>query len=196
MSDDSGEMFSPLRWKNGVLYLLDQHRLPKEEVWVACETSTDVARAIQTMLVRGAPAIGCSAAYGVALAARQLCADSPELTVLQFRQRIDTVCDELAQTRPTAVNLFWALAQMRNTMRIALDSHTRDTGASAIELAAEALDTRAQGIHMEDIAMCRRIGAHGAPLVPDGGTVLTHCNAGALATGGLRHGARRHSRRS
>ncbi len=182
--DAPDELFSPLRWKSGVLYLLDQHRLPAEEVWVQCDTSRDVARAIHTMLVRGAPAIGCAAAYGVALAARELSRKTPPLNPIEFRQQIDAVCDELAETRPTAVNLFWALSQMRNTMRVTLESHTRDTGASVSELAAEALAARAQGIHREDIAMCRRIGAHGAPLIPDDATVLTHCNAGALATGG------------
>ena len=151
MTDD---VLSPLRWEDGVLYLLDQLKLPGEEVWVACRTEDEVADAIRRMVVRGAPAIGCAAAYGVALAARS----GADL------ERASAV---LAASRPTAVNLFWALEEMRRTAG-----------------GPEALEARAIEIHREDIAMCRAIGRHGAALVPDDATVLTHCNAGALATGG------------
>ncbi len=148
------DVLSPMRWEDGVLHLLDQLRLPGEEVWVACRSEDEVADAIQRMVVRGAPAIGCAAAYGVALAARR---GAP----------VDRAIELLAATRPTAVNLFWALDEMR-----------RAGGDPA------ALEARAIAIHVEDIAMCRAIGRHGAALIPDGATVLTHCNAGALATGG------------
>lgn len=181
VADDN---FSPLRWSNGVLYLIDQHRLPADEVWVECRTAKDVGRAIRTMLVRGAPAIGCAAAYGLAIAARDAAKTSPQLDSISFRNRIDDTIDMLAKTRPTAVNLFWALSQMRNAALIALESGDSGSGASPVELAAEALEARARGIHAEDVAMCRRIGQNGVDLIPDGATVLTHCNAGALATGG------------
>jgi methylthioribose-1-phosphate isomerase len=151
MTDD---VLSPMRWEDGVLHLLDQLRLPGEEVWVACRTEEEVADAIRRMVVRGAPAIGCAAAYGVALAARR---GAP----------LERAIDLLAAARPTAVNLFWALAEMR-----------RAAGDPA------ALEARAIEIQKDDIAMCRAIGRHGAALIPDGATVLTHCNAGALATGG------------
>jgi methylthioribose-1-phosphate isomerase len=175
------ELFSPLRWSDGVLSLIDQLRLPAEEVWVQCETEDEVHRAIRSMVVRGAPAIGCAAAYGVAIAARRLAGEQPALSPDQFRQRLDAAIDHLATARPTAVNLFWALAQMRDTTAGVLGGE--GAGVDLGEVAG-ALEQRARGIHAEDIAMCRRIGRNGAALIPDGATVLTHCNAGALATGG------------
>jgi len=171
------EVFSPLRWSRGVLYLLDQLKLPEEETWLKCTRAKDVARAIRDMHVRGAPAIGCAAAYGVALAAIDLDKRDPQPSALEFREAIGEVSNTLAETRPTAVNLFWALSQMRNAMLVALESDGVDGVAQALEL-------RARGIHAEDIAMCKRIGANGAELIPNGATVLTHCNAGGLATGG------------
>ncbi len=148
------EVLSPLAWSHGVLALLDQRLLPTEEVWREYRDHRDVATAIREMVVRGAPAIGCTAAYGVALAALQH-ADLDEAIAL------------LAATRPTAVNLFWALERMR---RVAPRT-------------PEALVREAIAIHEEDIAACKAMGAHGAALLP-AGCVLTHCNAGALATGG------------
>ncbi len=145
---------SPMRWEDGALHLLDQLRLPGEEIWIACTSAEEVADAIRRMVVRGAPAIGCAAAYGVALAARA-------------GGSIEDAIALLGASRPTAVNLFWALGEMRVTV-----------------LAGGDLEARAIEIHREDIAMCRAIGRHGAALIPDGATVLTHCNAGALATGG------------
>jgi methylthioribose-1-phosphate isomerase len=147
------EYLSPLLWSGDALELLDQRLLPTREVWVTCRTHLEVAVAIRDMVVRGAPAIGCTAAYGVALGVRE---GAP----------MDQVCATLAATRPTAVNLFWALDRMK---RLPPDF--------AICLA------EAQRIQAEDIAACVAIGDHGAPLLPDG-VVLTHCNAGALATGG------------
>ena len=150
---DSGDL-SPLRYAQGVLFLLDQRRLPTEEVWHELTDFREVARAIRDMVVRGAPAIGCAAAYGVALGARQ---DAD----------FDEVIATLAATRPTAVNLFWALDRMKR-----VEPRTPET------LAREAI-----AIHDEDRAACHAMGEHGASLLPPG-VVLTHCNAGALATGG------------
>jgi methylthioribose-1-phosphate isomerase len=178
------ELFSPLRWSNRVLYLIDQLRLPGEEVWVRCRSAQEVHQAIRKMIVRGAPAIGCAAAYGVALAARRLACERPALTPVQFRERLDAAIELLRTARPTAVNLFWALAQMRNAACVALDGMGSGTLPNNLDDVAEVLEQRAATIHSDDIAMCRRIGMNGAPLIPDGATVLTHCNAGALATGG------------
>jgi len=167
--------FTPLRWKSGVLYLIDQRVLPARETWIEYRDEHAVADAIKSMVVRGAPAIGCTAAYGVALAARRLASDGA--TPEQFRAGLAAAIEVLGATRPTAVNLFWALSQMRDAAAVALT----DGGVAA---AAVALEQRAVAIHAEDIAMCKRIGAAGGALLPDEGTVLTHCNAGALATGG------------
>jgi methylthioribose-1-phosphate isomerase len=148
------EYLSPLEWRDDALQLLDQRLLPVEEKWVACRTYEETARAIRDMVVRGAPAIGCTAAYGVALGIRQ---GAP----------LDQVCAALAATRPTAVNLFWALERMKQVRAAGFDDYLKE----------------AHRILAEDIAACVAIGDHGAPLLPDG-VVLTHCNAGALATGG------------
>lgn len=164
---------SPLRYRDGVLELIDQLALPLEETWIRCTSAAEVGDAIRTMKVRGAPAIGCAAAYGIAIAARQA-ARSPE----RFREILEPVFGELAETRPTAVNLFWALGQMREVLEAELAAG-RDPAA-----VAATLEAAAERIQAEDIEMCRRIGAHGAELIPERATVLTHCNAGALATGG------------
>ena len=148
------DVLSPLAWHGGVLALLDQRRLPTEEIWTEYRDYREAARAITDMVVRGAPAIGCTAAYAVVLGAQQ-------------GADFDVVVATVAATRPTAVNLFWALERMR---RVAPRT-------------AAALEAEAIAIHAEDIAACKAMGAHGAPLLP-AGTVLTHCNAGALATGG------------
>jgi methylthioribose-1-phosphate isomerase len=168
------DILKPLRWDQGALYLLEQRRLPGDEVWVRCDSAGEVHAAIRDMVVRGAPAIGCAAAYGVALAARALRAEHPELDAAEFLARLGAAMDHLATARPTAVNLFWAIEQMRQS--------ARDAGGP--EAIAAALEARAVSIQQEDIAMCERIGDWGAALIPDGATVLTHCNAGALATGG------------
>jgi methylthioribose-1-phosphate isomerase len=167
------DVLSPMRWQGGALYLLNQLRLPGDEVWIECRGDADVAEAIRTMIVRGAPAIGCTAAYGVALSAARLASSSPAPG--EFLAGLEVAIDRLAATRPTAVNLFWALARMKQVARAA---------ASDPPTAARALEAEAIAIQAEDIAMCRRIGEYGAALLPDRATVLTHCNAGALATGG------------
>ncbi len=171
------EVFSPMRWEDGTLQLLDQLQLPGEECWRRCETDAEVATAIVTMQVRGAPAIGCAAAYGMALAALRFVATEPRATHDQFCEHMAQVKQRLGGTRPTAVNLFWALAAMQRVIDAGQGSPPGET--------ARALETKAVEIHKDDINRCLRIGDFGAPLIPSSATVLTHCNAGALATGGF-----------
>src|SRR5215472_10944467 len=168
----SPRVISPVRWDGERLMLLDQTRLPTQEIEHACRSWRDVAEAIRSLVVRGAPAIGITAAFGVALAARESQADDFDALLTDLEEAIKG----LGNTRPTAVNLFWALARMR---RVALAHRDRPLGEIESRLLAEA-----QTILDEDIAANRAMGAHGAELVPEGGRVLTHCNAGALATGG------------
>ena len=165
-------MISPVRWDGSRLALLDQRRLPVEEVEKACATWQEVADAIRTLVVRGAPAIGVAAAFGVSLAARQSGASDWDGLVADLEEAIKG----LGATRPTAVNLFWALERMR---RVALASRSVPLGALRLRLHEEA-----QAILHEDLAANHAMGAHGAALVPDGARILTHCNAGALATAG------------
>ena len=165
-------MISPVRWDGSRLALLDQRRLPIEEVEKACATWQEVAGAIRTLVVRGAPAIGVAAAFGVSLAARQSGASDWDGLVADLEEAIKG----LGATRPTAVNLFWALERMR---RVALASRSVPLGALRLRLHEEA-----QAILDEDLAANHAMGAHGAALVPDGARILTHCNAGALATAG------------
>ena len=161
-----------LRWNNGRLELIDQRRLPLEFEYVACEDAVQTANAIRDMVVRGAPAIGCTAAYGVAVEAQRH-ADHPRA---QFDTALEQAFKVLEASRPTAVNLFWAIARMRQC-------HAQTRSAST-QAAAAALLQLAQQIHSDDIEICRAIGGHGAPLIADGARVMTHCNAGALATAG------------
>ncbi len=159
-------------WSRGLLRLLDQRLLPDRIEYVECRTPQEAAAAIRNMVVRGAPAIGVTAAYGVALAA--FCAEGGSAG-----SRLAAVLsagEELKRARPTAVNLAWAVERMVARAREAVDG-----GAGAL---ADLLSGEAEAIHAEDIASCRAIGANGLPLMPEGGRVLTHCNAGALATGG------------
>jgi methylthioribose-1-phosphate isomerase len=142
---------TPLRWDGRSLFLLDQRLLPREEVWIECRTSSEVAEAIRTMVVRGAPAIGVSAAFGLAMAAQR----GDDLAIAG---------EELRQARPTAVNLAWAIDRM-----------LRADGDLTLE---------AERILTEDVAANRRMGQYGAELLGAQSTILTHCNAGALATGG------------
>src|SRR5215207_4621837 len=154
------EPFTPLRWHQDSLQLLDQTRLPVEETWLDCETPEQVADAIRRLAVRGAPAIGVAAAYGLVLGST----------------RFDEVSDLLGSTRPTAVNLRWALDRGRQVYE-----RNRDRGPEA---ARQALLDWAHELHAEDVRVNRRIGEHGAELFAPGTRVLTHCNAGALATAG------------
>ena len=165
-------MINPVRWADDRLVLLDQTRLPAEEVERACSSWTEVADAIRRLVVRGAPAIGVAAAFGVVLAARESVSREPSA----LRSDLEDAIKGLASTRPTAVNLFWALDRMRRV----IDARRDLPGGALIErLLAEA-----QAIRAEDLAANRAMGAHGLALVPEGARVLTHCNAGALATAG------------
>ncbi len=162
------QMVETIAWTPEGVVMIDQTRLPNETSFVTCSTYTEVADAIRGMVIRGAPAIGVAAAMGVALGA--LKSDDLETDM-------PAICDVLAKTRPTAVNLFWAIDRMRGVYNSAKHLGIAEVRA---QLVAEA-----QRVREEDIAINRAIGQNGAPLVPDGKTVLTHCNAGALATAGF-----------
>ena len=154
--------------------MIDQRKLPGEEIYVRCTTAAEVARAIKTMVIRGAPAIGVAAAYGIALGMRGSKATGTQKFAAEFYK----TCELMASTRPTAVNLFWAIERMKRTFAAAAE-----TGASVDQI-KDRLDLEAQAIHDEDVASCRAMGAFGAAIVPDEARILTHCNAGALATAG------------
>lgn len=162
-----------IEWKNDKVVLLDQRKLPDEEVYVTLDDYLSVAKAIENMTIRGAPAIGVAAAFGVALGALGL---APK-TFSEFFEKIERICERLAKTRPTAVNLFWALARMK---KIFLEN--KNLGFSELK---QQLKEEALKIYYEDIEANRAIGRHGAKLLRDGMTVETHCNAGALATAGF-----------
>ena len=172
MTPRSERQVETLRWRDGRLEMVDQRLLPARIEFVACDSAAAVAQGIRDMVVRGAPAIGCAAAYGVALEAQRLAGTNNP----SHRAAMHQAFDALAASRPTAVNLFWALERMRKRMD---RSGTSDPAALADILLLEAHDILA-----EDVRINRAMGAHGAALLPDGARVLTHCNAGALATGG------------
>jgi methylthioribose-1-phosphate isomerase len=154
--------------------MIDQRKLPGEEKYVRCKTAVEVARAIKTMVIRGAPAIGVAAAMGIALGMRR----SKATGTRQFAVDFNKLCDLMAGTRPTAVNLFWAIARMKRSF-----GEGARAGESVDELRAR-LDREADAIHDEDLASCQTMGRFGADVVPAGARILTHCNAGALATAG------------
>lgn len=162
--------FSAVSWVEGAVRVLDQKLLPQREFYREYDDWRDVARSIKEMEVRGAPAIGITAAYGIALWAQS----APEEG---FLSALDEVAGVFRQTRPTAVNLFWAIDRMRACATEAL-------AQGGVDLARKRLLEEARRIHEEDISSCRAIGRLGLPLIPEGARVLTHCNAGALATGG------------
>lgn len=159
-----------LVWDDGCLKLIDQRRLPTSLEVVECRTYQEVADAIRTMKVRGAPAIGATAAFGMALGAMEHSHATPK----EFLAAMKTISRELASTRPTAINLFWALKRMEKVV----DSKQTEPVAGIVD----ALILEAEAIATEDVETCRQIGAAGAPLIADGDGVLTICNAGALAT--------------
>ncbi|MEK6590129.1 MAG: S-methyl-5-thioribose-1-phosphate isomerase [Nitrospinota bacterium] len=165
-------MFKTIEYNGGKVRLIDQTRLPLEEVYVECNDFRDVARAIKSMQIRGAPAIGVAAAMGIALGARGITTNDFHM----FYSELLKICEYLANTRPTAVNLFWAIERMKS---IADKNRNRD-----VESIKEILEKEAVKIWQEDISINRNMGKCGQELIEDGDTILTHCNAGALATGG------------
>jgi methylthioribose-1-phosphate isomerase len=167
-------MLPTIDWQDDIIVMIDQRKLPAQELYVRCRTAQDVARAIRTMIIRGAPAIGVAAAMGLALGMRRSTAKGTRQFAVEFQK----TCDMLASTRPTAVNLFWAIDRMKRAF-----AEGAQAGESPAEL-ADRLEREARAIHDEDVANCRLMGGFGAAIVPDGGRVLTHCNAGALATAG------------
>src|SRR5262245_61176796 len=165
-------MVPTVEWRNGRVRLLDQSRLPGEVEFLECSSVEAVALAIRELKVRGAPAIGVTAAMGVALGAQAASEESYD----RFVQSVQAACDQLSATRPTAVNLFWAIGRMKRKLT--------ELQRQPIAELKRALVAESQAILDEDIALCKAMGRHGAELVKDGQTVLTHCNAGALATAG------------
>jgi methylthioribose-1-phosphate isomerase len=164
-------MIRPIEWKDDALYLLDQRLLPGEETYLRLETPQAVIDAIRDLVVRGAPAIGITAAFGLALGGRRLSDDPSE-----FEQEFDRLCTRMNDARPTAVNLAWAVRRQRGCVGRALPE--------GVEVVRARLLEQAQSMLAEDVEINRAMGRHGAELVPQDSGVLTHCNAGALATGG------------
>ncbi len=162
-------MVETIQWTDAGVVMIDQTRLPREQIFVTCTDYIQVAEAIRSMVIRGAPAIGVAAAMGVAIGVQHTA--RTDLAV-QF----PIICETLAATRPTAVNLFWAIDRMKKLYA--------EVEAEPIGVIRARFIREAQQIRVDDIAICQAIGRHGADLVPDGKTVLTHCNAGALATAG------------
>jgi methylthioribose-1-phosphate isomerase len=154
--------------------MIDQRKLPAQELYVRCRTAPEVARAIKTMVIRGAPAIGVAAAMGIALGMRNSKATGTQKFAAEFYK----TCELMAATRPTAVNLFWAIDRMKRAFARAVEE-----GASVDQI-KDRLDAEAAGIHDADVESCRAMGAFGAEVVPADARILTHCNAGALATAG------------
>jgi methylthioribose-1-phosphate isomerase len=167
-------MIKTLEWTDEGVVMIDQRLLPTEEVYPVFKTYEEVAWAIKEMVVRGAPAIGVAAAMGVALGVR----DTKTEDANELDKAFDRICETLGSTRPTAVNLFWAIERMRN-----LYAELRNQKTPLDEIRSR-LIAEANCMHDEDVEANRAMGAHGAELIPDGATVLTHCNAGALATAG------------
>jgi methylthioribose-1-phosphate isomerase len=165
-------MIQTLEWTDRGVRFIDQTKLPTEESYVTCKTYQQVADVIRNMVVRGAPAIGVAAAMGIALGIK----DSKAETTGELKREFDQVCDVIGKTRPTAVNLFWAIRRMQQKFEL-----LRVRPPQQIK---QALIDEAQRMHAEDIAINKAMGSHGATLMPASGGVLTHCNAGALATCG------------
>src|SRR5205823_10228774 len=165
-------MIQTLEWTDNGVRFLDQTKLPTEEVYVTCKTHEQVADVIRNMVVRGAPAIGVAAAMGIALAVKNSKAEN----VGDLKKDFDQACEIIGKTRPTAVNLFWAIRRMQQKLERAR--------IQPLNQIKETLIDEAKRMHAEDIAANQAMGRHGATLMPATGGVLTHCNAGALATAG------------
>ena len=166
-------MVKTIEYIDGVVRMIDQTRLPLEKVFIDCKTVEEVGHAIKTMIIRGAPAIGVAAAMGVNLAAESIKADNFE----KFFIELENKCNELAKSRPTAVNLFWAIERMK---KVAKNHSNISLSELKVRLKKESID-----ILNEDIQANKNIGSHGQTLVQNGNSILTHCNAGALATAGF-----------
>lgn len=165
-------MVPTVEWKNGAVRLLDQSRLPETVEFIDCHDYKTVADTIRTLKVRGAPAIGVTAAMGVALGAQTIATtDYPS-----FARAVLAICDELASTRPTAVNLFWAIGRMRRKLE--------SLQGQSVSTIKQVLISESEAIREEDITLCKTMGRYGAGLIQDRQTILTHCNAGSLATAG------------
>jgi len=171
-------MFKTIEWTNDGVRMIDQTRLPSQEVYVTCRTYQEVAECIRSMVIRGAPAIGVAAAMGIALGVK----NSSVHSLADLRAEFEIIADTISKTRPTAVNLFWAVKRMRGVFEESLASEADD--AARLRAARHRLVEEAKRILVEDIAINEAMGRHGAALLHDATTVLTHCNAGALATGG------------
>jgi methylthioribose-1-phosphate isomerase len=184
-------MFKTIEWTEDGVRMIDQTKLPASEVYVTCRTYQEVAEAIRSMVIRGAPAIGVAAAMGVALGVKQ----SRATSVAELREDFEKIAETISKTRPTAVNLFWAVKRMREIFESSINVAPPFRAAPAglkpgateveeITAAKSRLIEEAQRVLAEDIAINEAMGRHGAALIPESATVLTHCNAGALATGG------------
>ena len=167
-------MLPTIEWRDNAVVMVDQRKLPAEEIYVSCRTAAEVARAIKTMVIRGAPAIGVAAAMGLALGVKQSTSTGTQKLATDFYK----LCELMASTRPTAVNLFWAIDRMKQSFAAGV------TAGESVEQLKARLVAESGAIHDEDVASCRAIGAYGASVVPDNARILTHCNAGALATAG------------
>jgi methylthioribose-1-phosphate isomerase len=167
-------MIPTIDWQSDAIVMVDQRKLPGQEVYVHCKTAAEVARAIKSMVIRGAPAIGVAAAMGIALGVQKSKAQGTRQLAVEFTK----ICDLMAGTRPTAVNLFWAIDRMKRAFADGVRA-----GESTAELGAR-LGREARAIHDEDVQSCREMGRFGADVVPAAARILTHCNAGALATAG------------
>jgi methylthioribose-1-phosphate isomerase len=167
-------MLPTIAREGDLVVMIDQRKLPAQEVYVRCKTAAEVARAIKNMVIRGAPAIGVAAAMGLALGMRKSSATGTQKFATEFYR----LCEMMAATRPTAVNLFWAIERMKRSF-----AEGAKAGESVDQI-KDRLEREADRIHDEDVASCRAMGAFGASVVPDDARILTHCNAGALATAG------------
>ena len=182
-------MVKTIEWTSHGVVMIDQTRLPNEEEYVTCTTYQEVAEAIRSMVIRGAPAIGVAATMGIALGVNGASLakdDSREsdgaglvaATAERLDREMETICSTLAATRPTAVNLFWAIDRMRRRY------HELRTNGADLKAICDGLTEEALTVHREDIEINQAMGRHGAKLLPEGASVMTHCNAGALATAG------------
>jgi methylthioribose-1-phosphate isomerase len=167
-------MLPTIARETDAVVMIDQRKLPREEIYVRCKSAQEVARAIRTMVIRGAPAIGVAAAMGIALGVR----NSKVTGTQKLAAELHKICELMAGTRPTAVNLFRAIDRMKRTFAAAARA------GESVDQIKDRLDLDAQAIHDEDVASCRALGTIGAGIVPADAHILTHCNAGALATAG------------